>query len=68
MKKGRKDKTMTEKNYYEIAMRKARLENEAMEIIAEQVNAGYYSGMFDLLDDETGEYHSVNWSLEVELD
>lgn len=58
---------MTEKNYYEIAMRKARLENEAMEIIAEHISNGYYSGMFDLLDDESGKYHTVEWSLNLDI-
>ena len=58
---------MTEKNYHEIAMRKARLENEAMEIIAEQISNGYYSGMFDLLDDESGKYHTVEWLLDLDI-
>lgn len=47
---------------------KINLENEALELISQQVNEGYYSGMFDLYNDETDSYHSVSWSLNVDID
>ena len=47
---------------------KIRIENEAMELISQQVNEGYYSGMFDLYDDETNTYHSISWSLDLDID
>lgn len=47
---------------------KINLENEALESISQQVNEGYYSGMFDLYNDETDSYHHVSWSLNVDID
>lgn len=58
---------MTEKNFDEVAMKKERLENEAIEIIARDIYNGHRSGMFDLLDDESGKYHMVEWSLDLDL-
>ena len=58
---------MIEKNFDKVAMKKARLENEAMEIIAEHIYNGHHSGAFDLLDDESGKYHMVEWSLDLDL-
>ena len=45
----------------------SRSENEAMELIAQQVNEGHYNGSFDL-EDEHGNYHSVDWSINIEID
>ena len=49
-------------------MNKIAIENDVMFIIAEQIEEGYHSGMFDIRDDETGEYHSVSWSLEINIE
>ena len=42
------------------------MEDEVLGIIAEQIRNGYYSGMFDILDDNTEKYTSVYWSLNVD--
>ena len=47
-------------------MMKDYMEDEVLEIIAEQIKLGYYSGMFDVLDDNTDKYITVNWDLNVE--
>ena len=47
--------------------RKIAFENEVMELIAQQVSDGYYSGMFDLYEDETDCYIPVDWELKVNI-
>ena len=42
------------------------MEDEILYAISEQVAGGYYSGMFDILNDETGKYITVNWDLNVD--
>ena len=44
-----------------------KLESDTMDFIAEQVSAGYYSGMFDI-EGNDGEYHAVSWSLSVDIE
>lgn len=46
---------------------KVDLENEAMELISQQVSEGYYSGSFDL-EDVHGNYHAITWSINIEID
>lgn len=48
-------------------MNKIAVENEAMEIIGEQVAAGYYSGMFELRNDETEKYVTVYWDINIDI-
>lgn len=43
------------------------IEIEAMEIIGEQVANGYYSGMFELLNDETEKYVTVYWDINIDI-
>lgn len=42
------------------------MEDEILEAIGEQIKLGYYSGMFDILDDNTDKYVSVSWDLNVD--
>ena len=46
---------------------KIAFENEAGELIAQQVNEGYYNGLFDL-EDTHGNYHSVSWTINIDID
>lgn len=42
------------------------MEDEILGIIADTIKNGYYSGMFDILDDNTEKYTSVYWTLTVD--
>lgn len=48
-------------------MERYEIENDVLEMIAEQVKEGYYSGLFDYNYDED-KYVSVSWSLDVDID
>lgn len=48
-------------------MIKESLKTEALELIAEQIARDYYYGFFDILDDETGKYITVDWELKVDF-
>lgn len=41
------------------------MEDEILNIIAEQISLGYYSGTFSVRDDEKETYIDVNWDLNV---